>query len=621
MTDQLSYANPEVLEFYQTLPFNIRESVEGSVEAVRQTDHAAAYPVLAPLLRPGVRVLDVGCGTGWLSNSLSLHHRAAVTGLDFNPVAVGRAREVAAAMNLPTEFIVGDLFAFVPEQPFDVVISLGVLHHTDNCLAAVGHVCKNFVRPGGHVLIGLYHQYGRRPFLAHFAAMRGQGATEARMFDRYRQLHSRITDETLLMSWFRDQVLHPHETQHTLQEMMPVLDRHGLDLVATSINRFEPIRSLPALFEAEAGYAEIGEARLKANEYFTGFFVFLARKREQVAALDTKPYVQHHPIFGYQYIPGVDMTLPRPGGGRYRIRVNSRGIRSDREYAPSKPAGTRRIIVCGDSMPAGQFVSNTDRFSELLERRSPGLEVINLSLEGSGTDQQVLLYEHLGLQFEHDLVVLLPFPQNVRRNMVEAREAVDPKTGLLTLRPKPRFELVNGALVLRNVPVPTEVVAAQSPGSLGAEAGDRRIQQLKTWISQLPAASIWRKVVQTVIPWEPFPEYRDPHSPQWLLMAALIRRLKTLAGDRPVIVAPTFYANYVQFRMARNYWDRYASLAALPGLHPVDLLPYFQQGSLDDRRRCFQEPHDMHFSAYGHLVLAEALEAELRQRGLLAPVA
>ena len=197
--------------------------------------------------------------------------------------------------------------------------------------------------------------------------------------------------------------------------------------------------------------------------------------------LDTKPYVEHHPIFGYRYIPGTNLELPRPGGGRYHIQVNSQGIRSDREYAFKKPANIfRRIIVCGDSMAAGQFVSNAHRFSELLERRIPGLEVINLALEGSGTDQQLLLYEHVGLQYEHDLVVLLPFLQNVRRNMVEARDGIDPKTGDKMLRPKPRFELVDGELVLRNVPVPKEVSAVAVEQGGGTDARHSWTDRLKT---------------------------------------------------------------------------------------------------------------------------------------------
>ena len=610
-------AAADVLEFYKSLPFNIRESVDASVDAVRGTDHARAYSVLGPLLRPGIRVLDVGCGTGWLSNSLAFHHQADVTGLDFNRVAVDRARAVAAALQLPGKFVVGDLFEYRPASPFELVISLGVLHHTRNCHEAVRHLCRHFVQPGGHILIGLYHRYGREPLLQHFADLRTRGATEQEMFDRYRELHARITDETLLRSWFRDQVLHPHETQHTLEEMVPILDEAGLDLVSTSINRFAPIRSMTALFAEEHSYAGIAEARLKANQYFTGFFVFLARRRG-AAAFDTKPYVRHHPVYGYEYIPHTSMSLPTPGGGRYHIKVNADGIRSDREYARTKPAGITRIVVLGDSMPAGQFLSNTSRFSELLERRVPGLEVINLALEGSGTDQQVLLYEHLGLQFEHDLVLILPFLQNLRRNMVEAREAIDPTTGQLILRPKPRFRLINETLELQNVPVPRDS-AERAPAEGVSDARHQGVQRLKTRISRLPGAHLWRQAIQSVLPWEPFPEYRDPNSDEWKLMRALVARLTELAQPRAVVVGPTFYANYVRFRMARNYWTRFASLADIDRVYPIDLLPYFRFGSKAEAVECYQEPHDMHFSAVGHVVLADAIERELTRLQLLPP--
>src|SRR5262249_54872033 len=150
--------------------------------------------------------------------------------------------------------------------------------------------------------------------------------------------------------------------------------------------------------------------------------------------------------------------LSRPGGGTYHLQTNSQGIRSSREYTFNKPPGTTRIVLCGDSMSAGQFVSNEQRMSEQLERRVPGLEVVNLSLEGSGTDQQLLLYENVGLQYDHDLVILMPFLSNLRRNMVTAREGFDAK-GSKVLRGKPRFELLEGRLELRNVPVPTEYFA------------------------------------------------------------------------------------------------------------------------------------------------------------------
>ena len=332
-----------------------------------------------------------------------------------------------------------------------------------------------------------------------------------------------------------------------------------------------------------------------------------------MSALDTKPYVEPDALLGYRYTPHARLRLPRPGGGDYEIAVNADGIRSDRDYAPARPPGVQRIIVLGDSMAAGQFVSNSQRFTELLERRNPNLEVINLALEGSGTDQQVLLYEHVGLKYEHDLVILLPFLQNIRRNLAAARDAIDPVTGAIVQRAKPRFVLENGGLVLQ----PPDAAAATA-GRSRTDTPPSVLSRTKTFLSELPGASAIKRGLYAVVPWEPFPEYRDPAGAPWRLMAAIVERLKRLAAPRPVIVAPTFYSNYVRYRMATNYLDRFRSLADPPRLHVIDLLPAFRAVGAD-AVRCFQDPFDMHFSAYGHLVLADALQAELTTRSLLGP--
>jgi 2-polyprenyl-3-methyl-5-hydroxy-6-metoxy-1,4-benzoquinol methylase len=619
-----TFADPAVLEFYKSLPFNYRDSVEESVRALRNSNPVASYPVLIPLLKPGLRVLEVGSGTGWFSNCLADRYKCAVTAIDFNPVAVQRAREVAQAAGLSTEFRVEDLFLYEPPSMFDLVVSIGVLHHTNNCHAAIRRCCQRYVRPGGHVFIGLYHTYGRKPFLDHFRDMRQAGASEEEMFARYRQLHAQLKDETLLRSWFRDQVLHPNETQHTIEEIIPLLRDADMELLSTSINRFAPIESTEKLIEEEKTYTQVAEQRLRENQYFTGFFVFLARRKSTEGLnssqiVDSKPYVRHHPIIGYEYIPDTAQTLPTPAGGQYDIRVNSAGIRSDREYTRAKPPGTFRILAFGDSMSAGQFLSNEHRFSELLERRIPKLEVINLSLEGSGTDQQLLTFQEVGKQYEFDLVLLFPFLQNIRRNMVEAREGRDPATLRKILLPKPRFELVDGKLVLRNVPVPKERVAIAENDKDAMRGTDVDVSftgRLKTKLSRLRFMPQAKKIIYGVMPWEPFPEYKDPKSPAWKLMVAIIAGFKELAGDKPLVVVPTFYSNYVQLRMARNYWIRYQSLTATPGIHAIDLLPYFKRLGAD-AGRCYQDPFDMHFSAYGNLVLADAVERELRRLRLL----
>ena len=331
--------------------------------------------------------------------------------------------------------------------------------------------------------------------------------------------------------------------------------------------------------------------------------------------IDVQPFVEHDPLVGHRYTRNVRLTLRRPGGGDYEIITNAAGIRSTREYEKSKPKGTLRILIFGDSFTAGQFVSNDQRFSELLERRVAGLEVINFGLEGTGTDQQLLLYENVGREFEHDMVMLLPFLQNIRRNMVEARIAIEPESLQEVLRPKPRFELVNGELLLRNVPVPNTRIANDGNAIEKTDETRGMMRQFKTIVSCSPAGKILKKILFQMKPWEPFPEYRNASSPEWQLMEAILRRFKKTAGARPFVIVPVFYDSYVRFRMARNYWERFRSLEE-PGTYVIDILPHFQQlGS--EAVRCFQGPDDCHFSVYGHLVTAGALQQELIKRGLL----
>ncbi|MBV8169855.1 MAG: hypothetical protein JO021_23920, partial [Alphaproteobacteria bacterium] len=145
------------------------------------------------------------------------------------------------------------------------------------CLAGVRRICAEFVRPGGHVFISLYHRHGRRPLLDHFEAMKERGASEDEMLAEYRRIHPH-PDETYLRSWFRDQILHPHETQHTLAELMPILDECGMTVVATTINQFAPFGDIAEILALEPSLEQLGPERLAHGEYFPGAFVFLARK-------------------------------------------------------------------------------------------------------------------------------------------------------------------------------------------------------------------------------------------------------------------------------------------------------------------------------------------------------
>lgn len=53
-------------------------------------------------------------------------------------------------MGVGARFEVADLFLYATEAPVNVAISMGALHHTNDCHAAIRRVCSKFVRPGGH---------------------------------------------------------------------------------------------------------------------------------------------------------------------------------------------------------------------------------------------------------------------------------------------------------------------------------------------------------------------------------------------------------------------------------------------------------------------------------------
>ena len=274
----MSFANEDVLKFYKELPFNIFGDIQEHQKNIKSGVSLSNHPVLTNILTKKMKVLEVGCGVGWLSAQIADRFQSSVTSIDFNQVAIDTAQKAADSLGLNVKYEVADLFKFEPNEKFDICISLGVLHHTNNCIAAIQRCVENYVTPGGYFYVGLYHLYGRRPFLQHFENLSAGGASEGDLLKEYSRLSKVKTDDTHLYSWFRDQVLHPHETQHTLKEITEVCANSGAKLVSTSINQFKDFKSESELFDQELAYEAISQQRISEGKYFPGFFTALYRK-------------------------------------------------------------------------------------------------------------------------------------------------------------------------------------------------------------------------------------------------------------------------------------------------------------------------------------------------------
>jgi ubiquinone/menaquinone biosynthesis C-methylase UbiE len=105
--------------------------------------------------RPGDRVLDVGCGTGYFTRLLAVAVAPGGTalGIDPSPEVIARARRLTRLAN--STFAAGIAEALDTEdQSYDVVVSSLMLHHLPGTVRpqAIREMYR-VLRPGGRVLV------------------------------------------------------------------------------------------------------------------------------------------------------------------------------------------------------------------------------------------------------------------------------------------------------------------------------------------------------------------------------------------------------------------------------------------------------------------------------------
>jgi len=161
----------------------------------RTAENSAGY--LLNVLKPHMKILDVGCGPGTITADLAERvPDGSVTGLDAEPSVLEKARDVARDRGLANlEFSTGDVYALgYPDDTFCVVHAHQVLQHLGDPVAALREM-KRVCKPGGFVAFrdadyGGMTWYPRSPGLDEWLALyrqvaRGNGGDP----DAGRRLH------------------------------------------------------------------------------------------------------------------------------------------------------------------------------------------------------------------------------------------------------------------------------------------------------------------------------------------------------------------------------------------------------------------------------------------------
>jgi len=203
-----------------------------------------------------LRVLDAGCGTGNTLISLAKQAPSAnFLGVDISGPSLNLAEKSAVACGLENiRFREWNLIEPIPdEDPFDIVLCLGVLHHTSDMELVLSNL-RAISADNGALYLWVYGRYGRYRHLLNrrllqmlqksqlektdpiemvvdFVKNTAEGAA---LKDVRSAIDRMAGDADLLLepAWLADQFLHPHEELLDMEDLISLVENSGFEISA-----------------------------------------------------------------------------------------------------------------------------------------------------------------------------------------------------------------------------------------------------------------------------------------------------------------------------------------------------------------------------------------------------
>jgi hypothetical protein len=387
---------------------------------------------------------------------------------------------------------------------------------------------------------------------------------------------------------------------------------------------------------------------------------------------------EQHPLFGWWHIPNSGGIFHSDYNEfETEVRINARGLR-DREIGYDNSAGALRILSLADSFGEALQVNLEETYHKQLETGlanslSRPVEVINAGVGGWGTDQEAIFYIAEGFRYEPDLVLLAFFIRNDAINNygpleIERNGGRQQKTFFSLsageLIPPPLEQNAgshNSEQVRELIPEPGQPTgpgditsAEQRPALLPVADQLWRISALYRFLApylrdippvlqQLGPSGILggEAVIRASHPTIPVPffVYQAPPDERfeaaWALTEAIISRLRTEIEQRgarfvvviigaPEQIYPDAWTRTLaaQPSMRSINWDleapnrRLATFLAKEEILYLDLLPIFREAAARPETPPLHFRHDQHWTAAGHRLASEAIQAYLLSQGL-----
>ena len=346
------------------------------------------------------------------------------------------------------------------------------------------------------------------------------------------------------------------------------------------------------------------------------------------------------PVLGWRLEPGAQYTY---AGVDFHARVNysQRGWR-DTEYSITKPTGSFRVLLLGDSYMEGYTVdleqSLHRQLQQLLRIDKPTAEVINFGVGGYGTLQSTLAFEHFGQALKPDLVLLGFFLGNDISNNSQTFEQ--------RRWPANSRKIASRPFLQPGDKDDWEVTVLDYSGAVERyqRATDKLRQQpwwratSAYWLYGLARKMLWSwhsrslPFVPTATPAMPSCDDDADYQAAWAIttriLARLDRTVRAVGAQLLVFTVPMAGGNesaivWLSERgqprhqcRDRSAGDKLAEVLARQGISLLRLGPAFRQASGDDPKALMVRSEG-HWNADGHRLAAEQVYRSIVERGLM----
>ncbi|MDA8835163.1 class I SAM-dependent methyltransferase [Candidatus Pelagibacter bacterium] len=222
----------KVVEFYKETPFPNYKDNDDKYSILNKGNANFLASQFKKSIGFKKNILEVGCGTGQLSNYFSLGTNNEIVALDPTLDSLKLAKKFADKNNISNiKFVNADIFDDVLlDDYFDFIWCNGVLHHTKDPYGAFEILIKS-LKKNGYVLIGLYNKIGRIRTVFRRYIYKFFGRKVIQIIDP--TLRSLKFNESEKNAWIRDQYIHPVESLHTIDEVLIWFKKNQIDFVSS----------------------------------------------------------------------------------------------------------------------------------------------------------------------------------------------------------------------------------------------------------------------------------------------------------------------------------------------------------------------------------------------------